>query len=68
MLIFNNIKMKNIICHYDSENERVTIRADDAVIGELREIKVDNVAFVVQSLIRMYQVVFNIKIKEYEQE
>ncbi|MBQ8602686.1 MAG: hypothetical protein IJ413_09160 [Bacteroides sp.] len=60
--------MKNIICHYDSENERVTIRADDAVIGELREIKVDNVAFVVQSLIRMYQVVFNIKIKEYEQE
>ena len=60
--------MEHIICCYDSENERVTIRADDAVIGELKEIKVDNVAFVVQSLIRMYQVVFNIKIKEYEQE
>lgn len=55
--------MKNIICNYDSENERVTIRADDAVIGELREIKVDNVAFVVQSLTKMYQIVFNIKIK-----
>lgn len=60
--------MKNIICCYDSENERVTIRADDAVIGELREIKVDNVAYVVQSLMKMYQVVFNIKIKENEQE
>ena len=60
--------MEHIICCYDYENERVTIRADDAVIGELKEIKVDNVAFVVQSLIRMYQVVFNIKIKEYEQE
>lgn len=55
--------MKYIICHYDSENERVTIRADDTVIGELREIKVENVAFVVQSLIRIYQIVFNIKIK-----
>jgi len=55
--------MKHIICHYDSDNERVTIRADDTIIGELRVIKVDNVAFVVQSLIRMYQIVFNIKIK-----
>ena len=33
--------MKNIICYYDSENERVAIRADDIVIGELREIKVE---------------------------
>ena len=53
--------MKNIICCYDSDNERVTIRADDTVIGELREIKVDNVAFVVQSLMKMFQVVFNLK-------
>ena len=53
--------MEHIICCYDSENERVTIRADDAVIGELKEIKVDNVAFVVQSLIRMYQQVNNNK-------
>lgn len=62
MLIFNNINnMKNIICCYDSDNERVTIRADDTVIGELREIKVDNVTFVVQSLMKMFQVVFNLK-------
>lgn len=51
--------MKNIICCYDSDNERVTIRADDAVIGELREIKVDNVAYVVQSLMKIYQQVNN---------
>ncbi len=55
--------MKYIICHYDSENERVTIRADDTVIGELREIDIDSVAYVVQSLTKMYQIVFNIKIK-----
>ena len=55
--------MKNIICYYDSDNERVTIRADDTVIGELRGIKVDYFAYVVQSLTKMYQIVFNIKIK-----
>ena len=55
--------MKHIICCYDSENERVTIRADDTVIGELREIDIDSVAYVVQSLTKMYQIVFNIKIK-----
>ena len=41
--------MKHIICSYDSEKERVTIKADDIVIGTLSEIKVDNVAFVIQT-------------------
>lgn len=68
MLIFNNINnIKNIICYYDSENERVTIRADDTVIGELRKIKVDNVAYVVKSLMEIYQIVFNIKNMNYGQ-
>lgn len=53
--------MKHFLYKYDSDNERVTIRADDTVIGELREIKVDNVTFVVQSLMKMFQVVFNLK-------
>ena len=55
--------MNYILYKYNSENERVTIRADDTVIGELREIDIDSVAYVVQSLTKMYQIVFNIKIK-----
>ena len=62
MLIFNNINnMKHIICYYNSDNERVTIRADDTIIGELREIKVDNVAFVTKTLMEMYRQMFNLK-------
>ena len=62
MLIFNNInKMKNMIFYYNSDNERVTIRADDTVIGELRKVKVDNVAFVIKTLQGMYQQLYNLK-------
>lgn len=53
--------MKNIICYYDSDNERVTIRADDTVIGESRGIKVDYFAYVVQSLIKIYKRMYNLK-------
>ena len=52
--------MKHIICCYDSDNERVTIRIDDMVIGELREIKVDNLAYVVQTITKIYHRVSNI--------
>ena len=41
--------MKYILYKYDSDYERVTIRADDIVIGTLSEIKVDNVVFVIQT-------------------
>lgn len=51
--------MTAILYKYDSDNERVTIRADDKVIGELREIKVDNVSFVMQKLMEMYRQKFN---------
>ena len=47
--------MKHMIYDYDSNNERVTIRADDIVIGELRDIKVYNVAYVIKTLQEMYQ-------------
>lgn len=53
--------MKHIICYYNSDNERVTIRADDTIIGELREIKVDNVAYVTKTLMEMYRQMFNLK-------
>lgn len=53
--------MKHFLYKYDSDNERVTIRADDTVIGELREIKVDNVAFVTKTLMEMYRQMFNLK-------
>lgn len=53
--------MKKIIYKCDSDNERVTIKADDTVVGELREIKVDYVAFVVKSIMEMYQQVYNLK-------
>ncbi len=55
--------MKKIIYKYDSDNERFTIRADDTVIGELREIKVDYVAFVIKSIMEMYQQVYDLKNK-----
>lgn len=55
--------MNRIICKYDSDKERVTIRADDTTIGELRKIKVDNVALVIKSLMEMYQQVYNFKNK-----
>lgn len=51
--------MNNIIYIYDSDYERVTIRADDTVIGELSEIKVDNVSFVIKTLQEMYQQMYN---------
>ena len=51
--------MNNIIYIYDSDYERVTIRADDTVIGELSEIKVENVSFVIKTLLEMYQQMYN---------
>lgn len=54
--------MKRIINKYDSENEHVTIRADDTVIGELKEIDIDSVAYVVQRLTEMHQIVLNKKL------
>ena len=54
--------MNNIVYKYDSDYERVTIRVDDIVIGVLREIKVDNVAFVIQALQEIYQQMFNKKV------
>ena len=53
--------MKHMIFYYNSDNERVTIRADDTVIGELRKVKVDNVAFVIKTLQGMYQQLYNLK-------
>ena len=53
--------MNIIIYIYDSDYERVTIRADDIVIGVLRDVKVDNVAFVIKTLQEMYQQVINFK-------
>lgn len=53
--------MKYILYKYNSENERVTIRADDTVIGELREIKVDSVAYAMKSLMEIYQRMYNLK-------
>ena len=55
--------MNNIVYKYDSDYERVTIRVDDIVIGVLKEIKVDNVAFVIQALQEIYQQMFNKKVK-----
>lgn len=51
--------MNNIIYIYDSDYERVTIRADNTVIGELSEVKVDNVSFVIKTLQEMYQQMYN---------
>ena len=42
--------MRHIIYSYDSDKERVTIRADDKVIGILSEINIDSVVFVVQTI------------------
>lgn len=53
--------MKHIIYSYDSDKERVTIRADDKVIGILSEINIDSVAFVIQTIIAMYQEIKNNK-------
>lgn len=53
--------MKSIICSYDSDKERVTIRADDKLIGILCEINIDSVAFVIQTIIAMYQNIKNFK-------
>jgi len=55
--------MKKIIYKYDSDNERVTIKADNTVVGELREIKVDNLALVIKSTMEMFQQVYNFKNK-----
>ena len=52
--------MKQQIHRYDSDNEQVTIRIDDMVIGELREIKVDYLAYVVQTITKIYHRVYNI--------
>lgn len=51
--------MKHIIYSYDSDKERVTIRADDKVIGILSEINIDSVVFVIQTIIAMYQKIKN---------
>jgi len=53
--------MKYILYKYDSDNERVTIRSDDTVIGDLREIKVDSVAYAMKSLMEIYQRMYNLK-------
>ena len=53
--------MKYIPYKYNSDNERVTIRADNTVIGELSKVKVDNVADVVKSLMEVYQRMYNLK-------
>ena len=53
--------MRHIICSYDSEKERVTIRADDKVIGTLNEIKIENAAFVIQMAMAIYKKIINIK-------
>ena len=53
--------MKHMIYYYDYENERVTIRADNIVIGNLSEINVDNVSFVIKTLMEMYQQLYNLK-------
>jgi hypothetical protein len=58
--------MKSIICSYDSDKERVTIRADDKVIGILSEINIDSVAFVIQTATAMYQEIKNKNSIEYE--
>lgn len=53
--------MRHIIYSYDSDKERVTIRADDKVIGILSEINIDSVVFVIQTIIAMYQKIKNNK-------
>lgn len=53
--------MKHMIYYYDYENERVTIRTDNIVIGNLSEINVDNVSFVIKTLMEMYQQLYNLK-------
>lgn len=58
--------MKHIIYSYDSDKERVTIRADDKVIGILSEINIDSVVFVIQTIIAMYQEIKNKNSIEYE--
>lgn len=58
--------MKPIICSYYPDKERVTIRADDKVIGILSEINIDSVAFVIQTIIAMYQEIKNKNSIEYE--
>lgn len=58
--------MKPIICSYYPDKERVTIRADDKVIGILSEINIDSVAFVIQTIIAMYQEFKNKNSIEYE--
>ena len=58
--------MRHIIYSYDSDKERVTIRADDKVIGILSEINIDSVAFVIQTIIAMYQEIKNKNSIEYE--
>jgi hypothetical protein len=58
--------MKHIIYSYDSDKERVTIRADDKVIGILSEINIDSVAFVIQTATAMYQEIKNKNSIEYE--
>ena len=57
--------MKPIICSYYPDKERVTIRADDKVIGILSEINIDSVAFVIQTIIAMYQNIKNFKNNHY---
>ena len=58
--------MKPIICSYYPDKERVTIRADDKVIGILSEINIDSVAFVIQTATAMYQEIKNKNSIEYE--
>ena len=58
--------MKSIICSYDSDKERVTIRTDDKLIGILCEINIDSVAFVIQTATAMYQEIKNKNSIEYE--
>ena len=56
--------MKHIICSYDSEKERVTIKADDIVIGTLSEIKIENAAVTIQTATTVNKKNYNVKKQE----
>lgn len=56
--------MNNIIYIYDSDYERVTIRADDTVVETLSEIKIENAAVTIQTATAVYKNNFNVKKQE----
>ena len=54
--------MSITVYKYDPNDKRISIKTDDTVIGELREVEVDNVYFVIKTLQEMYQQMFNKKV------